>query len=187
MTVRSAFRTATLRAVAAILLLSACQLSLPGKVREPAADNPITTGQISVTSLDASAPAGPSATAVSEPTTDAAPDQPALDQPAPDQPAPDQPAPDLQPPTGTAPPPPAPKSRSQIACEKGRGAWVAAGTTGTMSCQTPQRDGGQQCTRDSDCDGQCLARSQTCAPFAPLFGCNDVLQDNGQRVTLCIE
>ena len=25
----------------------------------------------------------------------------------------------------------------------------------------------------------CLARSQTCAPFKPLFGCNEILQDNG--------
>jgi hypothetical protein len=33
----------------------------------------------------------------------------------------------------------------------------------------------------------CLARSGTCAPIMPLFGCNEVLDKQGRRVTLCIE
>jgi len=159
--------------IAAAVLLSACQLALPGKVPEAPAVNPITTGQISVTALDA--PAGQTGPVA------AAPEQPAAAQPA------ATPAVDPEPVAAPPPPPAPPKSKSQIACEKGNGNWVAAGKTGTMTCQTPLRDGGKQCSRDGDCEGECLARSRSCAPYAPLFGCNEVLQDNGQRVTLCIE
>ncbi len=178
-----------LRLIVAAVLLSACQLSLQGKSPEIAAVNPITTGQISVTSLDAPA-------VQTEPAADAL---------TPDTQTPDTLTPDTltakavqdvsAPTAATAaappvtPPPPAapPKSKAQIACEKGNGAWVNAGTTGTSVCQTALRDGGKQCSRDQDCEGQCLARSRSCAPYTPLFGCNEVLQDNGQRVTLCIE
>ncbi len=160
--------------IAVAVLLSACQLALPGRGPDPAPANPITTGQISVTSLDQPAPpaAGP-ATGPSGSSAQAIDPEPAV-------------APASEPVAEPTPPPP-PRSAAQIACEKGRGNWVTAGKTGTMSCQVPLRDGGQQCTRDRDCDGQCLARSRTCAPYAPLFGCNEVLQDNGQRVSLCID
>lgn len=162
----------------AAMLLSACQLGLPDMTPDIAPVNPITTGQISVTSLDAP-PVG------DEPATTKA--QPAEIEPiSADPDKAQEPTKAAAAATPVAPAVPA-KSDAQTACEKGRGAWVAAGSTGTMSCQTPQRDGGKQCSRDSDCEGQCLARSRTCAPFVPLFGCNDVLQDNGQRVTLCIE
>ena len=32
-----------------------------------------------------------------------------------------------------------------------------------------------------------LARSGTCAPITPMFGCNDILQDDGREVTLCLD
>lgn len=157
-----------LRLIAAAVLLSACQLALPGRDAAPAAVSPITGGEISVTTLDDPCVV-PETPPVIEPTTpDPAPEPEPVAAPA-------------------APPPPAEKSASQQACERRGGDWVVAGTTGTMICQTLQPDAGKQCRRDSDCAGQCLARSNSCAPVAPLFGCNEVLQDNGQRVTLCIE
>ncbi len=167
--------------IAAVLLVSACQLAFPEKPQgasdaNPITSGPITSGPISVTTLDAPPAVAPDRVAA-DPTPVAA---------EPAEPQPDA-APDPIVAPVAAPSPPPLKSESQQACERGGGAWVSAGTSGTMSCQTPQRDGGTQCRRDSDCDGQCLARSRTCAPFSPLFGCNDVLQDNGQRVTLCIE
>jgi len=167
--------------IAAAVLLSACQLAQPGRTPAGAEVNPVTIEQISVTVLDDLSAAG------QVPVMDAEP-RPAPEQPVAKSEAAISPA-DVASPPPPPPPPPSqpPKSASRIACEKGGGAWVAAGKTGTMSCQTPQRDGGKQCNRGSDCEGQCLARSQSCAPYAPLFGCNEVLQDNGQRVTLCIE
>jgi len=88
-------------------------------------------------------------------------------------------------PAEVAPPPP-PKSDRQIACERKRGNWADTGG-GLMICMLPTRDGGKRCTRESQCEGVCLARSQTCAPVKPLMGCNEILQDNGSRATLCIE
>ena len=165
-----------LRLIAAALLLSACQLALPGKAPEIPPANPITAGPISVTALADPPAAEPALPAESAPPM-AGPPAPAQSGAGPETVAAPTPAAPLSP----------PKSAAQLACEKGGGAWVMAGNTGTMLCQRPQRDGGKQCRRDSDCTGQCLARSRTCAPVAPLFGCNEVLQDNGQRVTLCIE
>jgi hypothetical protein len=46
---------------------------------------------------------------------------------------------------------------------------------------------GKACTRQSQCEGYCLARSGTCAPITPMFGCNDILQDDGREVTLCLD
>jgi hypothetical protein len=79
------------------------------------------------------------------------------------------------------------KSREQIRCEKAKGRWQAiAGGAGHL-CVRNTRDGGKACLREGQCDGQCLARSKTCAPIDPLLGCNDVLQEDGRRVTLCLD
>ncbi|MEI6098902.1 MAG: hypothetical protein WCS20_11500, partial [Alphaproteobacteria bacterium] len=83
--------------------------------------------------------------------------------------------------------PQAPKSAEQVLCEKAKGQWVAAGKTGAFYCAKPTRDGGKQCRNQSQCQGQCLARSGTCSPITPLYGCNDVLQKDGRKVTLCID
>ena len=92
-------------------------------------------------------------------------------------------------PQSPAPPPEPAKARTpgQIACEKRGGNFVSAGRSGAMTCQMPTRDGGKQCQRESDCDGVCLARSNTCAPLKPLLGCQAILQDDGRRVELCID
>ena len=49
------------------------------------------------------------------------------------------------------------------------------------------RDAGKTCRRQTDCETECLARSRTCAPITPLFGCNPVLQADGREVNLCID
>lgn len=83
--------------------------------------------------------------------------------------------------------PPPSRSPQQIACERSGGRYALAGTTGLRTCVRPTRDSGKQCRRESDCEGLCLARSGTCAPAVPLFGCHDILQDDGRRVTLCLD
>lgn len=92
-----------------------------------------------------------------------------------------------EPPPDPAPPPPVVKSPAQIACEKLGGRLVRVGTGSAMACQRVTRDAGTSCRRKSDCEGECLARSSTCAPLSPLFGCHDVLQDDGRQVSLCID
>jgi hypothetical protein len=79
------------------------------------------------------------------------------------------------------------KSKEQITCEKRGGTWGAAGKSGGKTCIKQTRDGGKECSKQSNCESVCLARSRTCAPVKPLFGCNEILQDDGRRVTLCID
>ncbi|MBC7480119.1 MAG: hypothetical protein H7317_18855 [Pseudorhodobacter sp.] len=89
---------------------------------------------------------------------------------------------------GVAPPEPeAPKSAAQMLCEKARGQWLSAGDTGANYCASLTRDGGKQCHKKGDCQGQCLARSGTCSPIMPLYGCNDILEKDGGEVTMCID
>lgn len=76
-------------------------------------------------------------------------------------------------------------AREQELCEKRGGRWGRGGAAGFFICYETMRDAGKACRKGTDCDGDCLARSQTCAPVRPLFGCNDILTDDGTRATLC--
>lgn len=58
---------------------------------------------------------------------------------------------------------------------------------GGFFCLETTADDGKSCTRASQCESACLARSQSCAPLKPLFGCNEVLTETGIRVTQCLE
>ena len=89
-------------------------------------------------------------------------------------------------PAAAAPPPPEPKSEVQLACERRGGTWGSAGK-GFKACVYRTRDGGKTCRKETDCDGLCLARSGTCSPYKPLFGCNEILDSMGRKVTLCID
>lgn len=72
-------------------------------------------------------------------------------------------------------------------CEDKGGRFSKGGTSGALVCHTTPVDAGKSCARHSDCSTQCLARSRSCAPIAPLLGCNEVLTDEGAAVTLCID
>jgi hypothetical protein len=87
----------------------------------------------------------------------------------------------------TEPPPEAVKTPGQIACEKKRGRYVKVGDSSAYTCVQATRDGGKSCRKAGDCQGLCLARSQSCSPFTPLLGCHEILQQNGARVTQCID
>jgi len=180
-----------------MLPLAACQLSLPGRNSAPEpTPTPVMVGEITTTTLDA-APVTPA-------TDDAAPLTPQADPPAPEAaaaattpvPATATKAPPARPAAApdAAPAPlpepvatPAPKSEAQLACEEDGGIWArtAEGAI-TFACVQTTRDGGKRCDAKSDCDGECLARSRSCSPVKPLFGCNAVLMDNGAEVTLCL-
>lgn len=175
--------------------LAACTLSLPagkGESPAPAAMNP---GTVEVTSLDAPSPAaaqaGPAAetlTSALQPASGAAsaPTPTLRPQPRPaaatatsaPETAADETAPEAENPS--APP-------EQLACEAKGGIWSKTGASPLRTCLQPTRDAGKSCRKQSDCDGLCLARSRTCAPVKPLFGCNPILQDDGSEAVLCID
>ena len=72
-------------------------------------------------------------------------------------------------------------------CLKKGGRFGSGAATGTFLCYENTPDANQSCSKASDCEGLCLARSRTCAPVKPLFGCNEVLSENGSTATVCIE
>ena len=75
----------------------------------------------------------------------------------------------------------------RTACEKSGGRLVSGGKAarGALICLHTTQDGGKHCTRAGQCEGDCLARGNVCAPVRPLFGCNDILGADGSRATLC--
>lgn len=151
-------------------LLAGCNLSGAGGA---AVEKPVFGDAITVTSLDApAAAAAPGIRPKPRPVVAAA----AVD--VPPEPTP-KPTPE--------PPAAAPVSLEERACVRSRGQWVHLGRTSLRTCVRQTTDSGKRCTRESQCQGLCLARSGTCAPVVPLFGCNEILQDDGRRVTLCID
>lgn len=153
----------------AALLLSACTLSGGAGGDKPA--NPILGDAIATTTLDAPVAATPKPEPVKpQPVADAA-AKPAAQTPG----------------LEVKTPPPAPRSPEEAKCRKAGGSWAPVGKARAMTCIYQTRDSGKSCSRKSQCEGLCLARSGTCAPIRPLFGCNEILQDDGSRVTLCID
>ena len=73
------------------------------------------------------------------------------------------------------------------ACEKDRGRWGLAATKASYVCYRDLRDANKTCKVESDCEGLCLARSRTCSPIEPFYGCHQVLSNSGVPQTLCIE
>lgn len=186
--------------LAAGLLLAAC-FAGTGAPKDKAGDaNPITGGAIEVTALDAP-PTKPGAAATAEKPPavtvpaaklghDAKPE--AAGQPAPDS-KPDPAEAEAPEKPEIAPPEAAPlvaeelKTAAQKACEKKGNFWGKAGKSGASACMQRMKDAGKRCVNGTQCSGECLARSMTCSPYKPLFGCNEILQDNGVRMTLCID
>ncbi len=166
-------------ALMALVLLAGCLADRSGGAADMA--QPVTEA-IAVSSLDAPAAAlteeGPAAVAAApRMSAEALADQTA----------------DTPPETGAlleevaAPPPPEPpKSPSQIACEKKGGRFAKAGNSTTFVCVRETRDGGKACRRETDCEGLCLARSRSCSPITPVLGCQEILTQDGLRVTQCV-
>lgn len=186
-----------MRRVLAILLLTglaACQMALPWQkdgaqtggdtpVSAPvaAAAGAIVGGPISVTALPA-----PVTAPVTAPSSAAV----AAAAPAPVAVPPAVPVPEEAAPVDGAEVPAVPavlKTEEQVACERRGGSWSPVPGSSARSCVNRTRDAGRSCQKRSDCEGECLARSRSCAPIRPLFGCNDILQADGRQVTLCID
>ncbi len=155
-----------------LLILAACTLGGTGGPK-PAAENPITGGTVAVSAL--APPPGAAAPAPVAPTPTAV--------PAPGGAAPEAAGGSVK---VDIPPASPPASPEEAACRKKGGTWATVGKAG-RACVEYTKDAGKSCTRGTQCEGLCLARSGTCAPITPLFGCNDILQDDGTRATLCID
>jgi len=78
-------------------------------------------------------------------------------------------------------------TQQRALCERSGGSWGAGGKPGTEVCYRQNADANKQCTAATDCDGVCFARSRTCSPIAPLFGCHDILTSLGSKAEVCLE
>ena len=72
-------------------------------------------------------------------------------------------------------------------CEESGGRFGDGPGGSTHVCFRTPKDAFQFCETGNDCEGLCLARSRTCAPQVPMFGCNEAIMDNGLRATICLE
>lgn len=134
--------------------------------------NPIIAGEIATTSLDAPAPGMTTPAPVKADEAKAEPTEEVQAKPV----------------KQAAPvPPPEPKSPEEVKCLKSGDTWASAGKSGARTCVKRTKDAGKACTRQTQCEGYCLARSRTCAPITPMFGCNDILQADGREATLCLD
>ena len=186
--------------VCAAGLLSACQ-GTGGKPTAKAGDgvtaNAVAGSEIEVTALDDPTTKASEATPKPAETPSGSDTAPAAtDAATPDAATPDAATPDAATPEPAAEPAPkadleatpvTPKSEMQIACEKKGGNWFQIGEGDKRACVKATKDALKRCERESQCEGVCLARSGTCSPFKPMYGCHEILQDNGARVTLCLE
>lgn len=73
----------------------------------------------------------------------------------------------------------------RVICEAKGGRWSRASGS-SYACVYPTSDANNACTSPSQCEGYCLARSGTCAPVKPLFGCHDVVAASGGMQTVCV-
>lgn len=87
-----------------------------------------------------------------------------------------------------APPIPAALQGQAEQCTKGKGRFIRRGATetGAYVCVRNTKDANKRCDDSSDCEGICFAKSRTCAPAVPLFGCYDALE-GGRVVNICVE
>lgn len=166
--------------------LAGCALG-GGTLDKPAASNPITGDAISVTTLDGGPVTKGAAPVAASP--EALPEKTATDPAKAMAAAPVAGKVDTAKPESAevAEPPPEPLAPEVLACMKQGGEWSVAGDGGAMACIHRTQDSGKICHKKSDCQGDCLAISGSCSPITPLFGCNDILQNDGSRVTQCID
>lgn len=72
-------------------------------------------------------------------------------------------------------------------CNSSGGSWGLAPGRAAYTCYRQTRDSGKTCSDATDCQGMCLARSHSCSPVIPFYGCHEVLNKEGGVQTLCIE
>ncbi|RPE70983.1 hypothetical protein EDD53_0096 [Pacificibacter maritimus] len=77
--------------------------------------------------------------------------------------------------------------RAEESCLARGGTYGTGGAAGLKVCYETPKDAGKSCSKSTDCESQCLARSKSCAPLKPVFGCSSILDSLGREVTLCTD
>ena len=72
-------------------------------------------------------------------------------------------------------------------CERSGGRWGTAKNAAAFVCYRTMPDANRTCETSRDCAGICLARSRTCSPVKPFFGCHEEITPSGAIQTVCVE
>ncbi len=72
-------------------------------------------------------------------------------------------------------------------CEASGGRWGPAANKTIFVCFRNLPDANKPCRAEGDCQGFCLARSRTCTPIEPFYGCHQVLSSGGLPQTVGVE
>ncbi len=80
---------------------------------------------------------------------------------------------------------PGDRARKRACIEEG-GHWERAGMIG-HACLFRTKDAGKSCTRATDCEGTCLADTRSCSAIRPMFGCYSMLDENGEKLEICVD
>ena len=72
-------------------------------------------------------------------------------------------------------------------CERRGGRWGPAANKTSFACYLTLPDANKTCETGRDCQGLCLARSRTCSPITPFYGCHEVISRAGLPQTVCLE
>ena len=79
----------------------------------------------------------------------------------------------------------------KMQCEADGGTFQEGGLTGALMCFRPTIDAGTTCKNSNGCQSLCFAYEDRdegyCAAVTPIFGCNEIFDENGQRGVLCID
>lgn len=89
---------------------------------------------------------------------------------------------------------PSDPEQERICVDEKKGEWKIFSTGVRMphySCEYTLPDGGEACTKDSDCEGVCVVDVETatasCQSQSPKFGCYTVLTEAGEPAQICVE
>lgn len=74
----------------------------------------------------------------------------------------------------------------RASCLEREGRFGEGTAEGTFLCYLNTKDAEKSCSKSTDCDGECLARSRTCSPIKPILGCQDILSSSGKTSRLCV-
>ena len=94
------------------------------------------------------------------------------------------------------------QAKDMQVCQNNGGTWGMFGLAGIMQCQCPTVDSECPCKSNKDCTNWCLTGGPvgggpgpvapggitgTCAPHQPYFGCFEMLPDENQPVSICVD
>lgn len=74
----------------------------------------------------------------------------------------------------------------RTSCEAEGGQFQGGEESGRYICYQTTKDANTSCSQASDCEAGCLARSRTCAPIKPMFGCHEFIGSSGLIEEVCL-